>query len=586
MSKIRKLLQQHIRRLHGLAFAFMLPVFGMPCQGKDTDRVLINQKHIPGKNVIPSEKIPYHPEKGERYLVNAQHKIPAGMIVQGDSVELEIRPETIKQFDPEKIKVTWSLLKKCGQPQLRAKQNAPLKAIFLADAYGVNTVSVTVSDGSKTVRGQSDIYVEFSMGVMLSAKNELLLPAKKIEASMFSPDPEKYKAASYRQQNIAFNPNTGALVSLSQVLFYNPNKSGSMYAKLAYPYDKSLPRYLTKQASQVRSTVFQRSSDGGITWSEKPQILHFEGKRTGWHSVCWNPHGNAGKGEFIAWVCTHVQYDGNRLLFYRSRDDGKSWQFVKDHTEAITSQFGAGRLSTAHFPVKSMFVTSKNTIVAPMCFWRKNKQWQVRVVWSDDNGETWHNSNIDDSFLPGTENAIVETGDGNKLVLLARVRESEDKPTKGIEWPYGRCRYESTDGGKTWTDKGEANVPATCVNLGLARINSPGTGWDKNIVYASPVYRRSSAHDRHKLVVSLNNDIQHASDKSWEHRLLIDYCASYPDVLYLPQDKALLVTYEGWGFGKPMATKYSKWGDQPDITYLKFSEGYWKTLPKYSRPTK
>jgi hypothetical protein len=195
-------------------------------------------------------------------------------------------------------------------------------------------------------------------------------------------------------------------------------------------------------------------------------------------------------------------------------------------------------------------------------------QHYVRTVWSDDQGRSWHGSNLDEGFPRGNEDALVETIDGGRLILMAR------PPGSGRN-----RRFESTDGGKTWTAKDDTTLPTAVVNFGLDKIVEPGTPEHGRVVYCAAATRRGPHQGRQRLVVATNRDpIQVARDQ-WDVRLLWDASCNYSDVLYLPDDKSLLVTVETM---HPGVTNYS----YAAIRYFKMSLPYWNTLPPYVSPTR
>ena len=74
------------------------------------------------------------------------------------------------------------------------------------------------------------------------------------------------------------------------------------------------------------------------------------------------------------------------------------------------------------------------------------------------------------------------------------------------------------------------------------------------------------------MVVALNRDPIAVSPDEWDVRLLWDTSCNYSDVLYLPDDKSLLVSVETL---RPGVTNHSC----AAIRYFKMSLRYWRTLP-------
>jgi len=298
------------------------------------------------------------------------------------------------------------------------------------------------------------------------------------------------------------------------------------------------------------------SEDHGITWKNKQYIYRHAGDNSGWGSLGWSPGGNDGKGEFLLWTCSHVRSPDNRIMLFRSRDDGHSWQHVGDYQQAIAKAFGRPNALLTYFGVNRTIRTLRGALVSPMV-----SSDGVRTIRSEDNGQTWHASNLDKSFLQGNEDALVETIDGGRLILMAR-RGGNDKHNR---------RFESVDGGITWAAKQDTTLPTARVNFGLDKIVEPGTPEHGRVVYASAA-SRTLPHGRRQLVVAVNRDPIGVSRNEWDVRLLWDTLCNYADVLYLPDDKSLLVSVETL---RPGRTSHSC----AAIRYFKMSLRYWRTLP-------
>ena len=93
------------------------------------------------------------------------------------------------------------------------------------------------------------------------------------------------------------------------------------------------------------------------------------------------------------------------------------------------------------------------------------------------------------------------------------------------------------------------------------------------VVYAS-AGSRILPHGRQQLVVALNRDPVEVTRTEWDVRLLWNTFCNYADVLYLPDDKSLLVSVETL---RPGRTTHSC----AAIRYFKMSLRYWHALPPF-----
>ena len=512
------------------------------CQVANTE---IIHRLQPGQEVIPSYTQAYRPDQRQRYLVSDRHRLPAGMVVQGDTVVLTIDKDVLDGLDQSEVTTIWSLSKACGESELIADASNPLKARFRAGGYGINGIAVDITDGKTKRQLKTEVYCEFSTGTTIEVlKQDIRLP----KGYKSNPHVEKPEAAfvGHREWMLCRNPKTGRLVMV-------------WWAKLDHPKSGPLGARWTALVAMI-------SDDHGLTWRDAQIVYHQSMNRTGWGSIVWNPGGNEGQGEFLLWTATNV-HEGNAkpngMLLFRSRDNAESWDLAANHTETIRKELGRPSLRSTYFGGNRMVVTSRDTIVAAMVC-----NQHARAIWSGDNGASWHNSTIDDTFPKGNEDALIETVDGKRLILFARPSGGE-----------GRRRFESTDGGKTWEARPDSTVPATRVNFGLGRVDAPGSKWHGRIMHTASTFR-NGRHDRYRLVISINSDVQGVSEKHWDSRTLLNYAASYSDVQYLPEDKSIYVIVETWPFGEEYTGKWV-WGDTPMCRYFKFSPRYFEHLPEY-----
>jgi len=491
----------------------------------------------PGTPVHPAMGVTYNPDQGERLVVNANHVIPADMVVQGDSVVLRLREADVAGMDPAQLQTNWTLTEAVGTATLTPSATDPLEATLLADHYGTNIVDVTVTDGTSVETGRAEILVEFSTGFMLedsmTADDSVEVPTYPGSENFVDPDegfPETF--CCHREQVTDRNPQTGRLVTQWQV------------------------KYGSGDAAPMGQAVMV-SDDHGITWTKHEYLYRKPDSNTGWGAVGWSPRGNGGLGEMLMWSCSHVRAADNRMMLFRSRDNAESWQHVGDFQAQINAALGIADGNATYFGVNRIIATRKGTLVAPMV----SQQW-VRVIYSTDNGQTWQNSNIDNTFAHGNENAIVETVDGGKLILIAR-------------WSTNTARrFVSIDGGITWTDESNAAIPAIGANLGLGRLDDPGEPYHGRIIHCCATASNAGFTGRGRMVVSINSDVSGVAKTAWDSRLLFDFTAVYSDVFYIPEDKSIYLSCESWYLGQGGAV----FTDAP-IRFFKFSHRFWESLP-------
>ena len=505
-----------------LAVATMLAVGTCHVVRADVE---IQQQIEPGKPFLVSDGTTY--DARERFRVNDAHQIPEGMVVQGDTVVLS----AVGGGPDRATQARWRIVRGWGKPELTVDPGDPLVARFLADGYGANEVAFEAMVNGSRVTSKAFVFVEFSTGNMLLSGEEIPLPPD-VDQNPFVNRPNQ-ELTDHREQVTARNAKTGRLVTVWQVKFGRGDACPMGVAVMV-------------------------SDDHGITWKNKRYLYLHAGDNSGWGSLCWNPAGNEGEGEFLVWACSHVRSPDNRILLFRSRDNGQSWQHVGDYQQAIAKEFGKPNSLLTYFGVNRTIHTTRGALVAPtLC------DHFARAIWSEDNGATWHAGNLDESFPRGDENALVETVDGGKLILMARPRSGD----------HNR-RFESTDGGKHWTAQQDTTLPTARVNFGLDKVVEPDTSEHGRVAYSAAATRSGPHRGRQRLVVAINRDPIHVARDEWDVRLLWDASCNYSDVLYVPDDKSLFVTVETM---HPGVTSYS----YAAIRNFKMSLRYWHALPNF-----
>lgn len=276
-------------------------------------------------------------------------------------------------------------------------------------------------------------------------------------------------------------------------------------------------KYSYKDLPEDIDIVYRRSSDRGKTWSEPQTLVEGTGYKHGYGDaalvqcengdvLCFFVGGNG------LWAST--ESDPQRSYVCRSTDRGLSWGEPEDITAQL---WGSQATNPTCRNYKSSFFASGNAlrlkqgphkgrilVAAAMC--RKSAQKLDNfVVYSDDNGHTWHVS--DRAFSGGDEAKLVELNDGSVLIS---VRQSG---------PRGCNR--SSDGGVTWdTQSTWPEVTTNACNGDIIRIN------DTTLIHSLP-----NSMNREDVSIFTSND----EGQSWHSpRLLIDGPSVYSSLTLLP----------------------------------------------------
>ena len=192
--------------------------------------------------------------------------------------------------------------------------------------------------------------------------------------------------------------------------------------------------------------LINRSTDGGRTWSEPYTLVEGQGVGKGFGD-CALVHTHDESGLLAAFVGGTGFWQGRpenpqRTYIARSYDNGQTWTQPKDITDELYGAKCQNEVSrtwwSAFFASGNGLLTSTGRIMFVLAV-RDTEAWAAcnYVVYSDDNGETWHISGR--ASQRGDEAKVVELADGRILMSIRH---------EGERW-YNI----SEDGGETWTEK-------------------------------------------------------------------------------------------------------------------------------------
>ena len=272
--------------------------------------------------------------------------------------------------------------------------------------------------------------------------------------------------------------------------------------------------------------LINRSTDGGLTWSEPYTLAEGKGVGKGFGD-CALVRTNKENGLIAAFVGGCGFWQGRseaplRCYVAKSMDNGQTWTEPKDITDELYGAQCDNEVSrtwwSAFFASGNGLLTSTGRIMFVLAV-RDTEEWAAcnYVVYSDDDGETWQ---ISGRASPrGDEAKVVELTDGRILMSIRH---------EGERW-YNL----SEDGGVTWRPETSAwtDLVATACDGDIIRYSSVKDGGKKDILLHSlPAPER-----RENVTVYVSYD----EGETWPvSKVIVPYASAYSSLCVLP-DKTI-----------------------------------------------
>ena len=327
------------------------------------------------------------------------------------------------------------------------------------------------------------------------------------------------------------SPEGNREIILAHTLIYQPGDYNSMNYRIPAVItakDGSIVavtdkrKYNEGDLPQDIDIVYNRSTDGGHTWSEPYAIALGTGINHGFGdcALAWSNDENGLIAAFVGGVGLWNSTPSNPIRSYiaRSYDNGQTWTEPEDITHFI---FGDNCVVPEHQTWRASFFGSGNglrTSTGRIMFVAAIREGAAQslnnyAVYSDDNGVTWHVSGR--ASVGGDEAKVTELTDGR---ILMSIRHA------------GRRWYNiSEDGGETWQPNTSTwyDIVAPACNGDIIRLSSENQGHDRNRLLHSVPY----GSNREKVTVYVSYD----EGETWPvSKCIVPYSSAYSSLCVLP----------------------------------------------------
>lgn len=286
-------------------------------------------------------------------------------------------------------------------------------------------------------------------------KKTLLIIAALLTCSMYGQQNEILAEGLIEYEDL-FNTSMVEGVSCYRIPAIVTAPNGDVIAAI----DERVPSCGDLKWSKDINIVIRRSTDNGKNWSEIETVADFPfGQSASDPSMIVDRITNE-----IFLFYNFMDLDKEKDVYYlhvvKSSDNGKTWSQPED----ITSQ-----IAKPEWHNDFKFITSGRgiqTSKGKLLHCMVNLDSGMHLFGSDDHGKSWHF--IDSPVSPANESKVVELADGSWMV---------NARTNGEKLRYVHV---SSDEGKTWTSKPEAELIDPNCNASIIRYTSINDGYKKN----------------------------------------------------------------------------------------------------------
>ncbi len=360
---------------------------------------------------------------------------------------------------------------------------------------------------------------------------------------------------------------SGQSVADEYSVVYYPGENGVAYYRIPSICRTNKGTLLAFAEARVESkddfsnidVVVKRSEDNGETWSEMQVLKDYGPDKTGNQAPVVLPDGKV----ILLYTINKIPDRQDRHIFMRtSSDDGVTWtpeveitdQILNPETQRSYATCPVHGLVKQYEPHKGRIIFAAR--VNSFKGWTTNHA--AHVIYSDDNGETWHQGGYMDHPY-GNECTVTELCNGDLLLNTRDINGAD----------YHRYQAYSRDGGESFEPTMQSDLvePATgCHGSILTYGPNPDAESESIVLFSNP----SHTVNRKRGSIKVSYD----SGQTWTKMYMYctnsgpDQFTSYSDLVLL-DDGVIGVFYEsGRNCSTGLVFKKVRFSDiQDDYTY-------------------